>query len=207
MEARFLKLVVNFVTLLFNSDCCCKLVGVPLTCSGVCVCVFAVIRVHGDALYMILTLTCANVWSQQQHGRLPDCLLHTVGRRDGDGEGRGETTIMGAEEGSNANESGLQTARPKITVREVEELEHSTQPTFEVQYGESGGVEAFRKNPLVLFGAFGTAAVLVGGLMAFRSGNSRLSQRLMRMRVVAQGATLTVLGASVASQTNHTTSS
>eukprot|EP00177_Eucheuma_denticulatum_P006407 GFKZ01011691.1.p1 GENE.GFKZ01011691.1~~GFKZ01011691.1.p1 ORF type:complete len:119 (+),score=16.63 GFKZ01011691.1:179-535(+) len=58
-------------------------------------------------------------------------------------------------------------------------------------------LDAIKKNPLVPIGAIGTGAVLLAGLFAFKSGNALLSQRLMRARVVAQGATLGVLAASV----------
>jgi len=47
-----------------------------------------------------------------------------------------------------------------------------------------------KRSPLVLVGAATTAAVLFGGLVSFRSGNFNLSQRMMRYRVLAQGATV-----------------
>lgn len=71
-------------------------------------------------------------------------------------------------------------------------------PTFSVTYGGRDNLEKLRKNPLVPLGALGTGAVLVAGLLAFRSGNTRLSQSLMRARVLAQGATLVMLSLSVA---------
>ena len=46
---------------------------------------------------------------------------------------------------------------------------------------------------LVLVGAASTAAVLFAGLMSFRSGNFNLSQKMMRYRVLAQGATVGVM--------------
>ncbi|CAI5490087.1 unnamed protein product [Closterium sp. Naga37s-1] len=49
------------------------------------------------------------------------------------------------------------------------------------------------KNPLVLLGAFTTAAVLVAGLASFKQGNDRRSQMLMRARVVAQGGTVALM--------------
>lgn len=55
-----------------------------------------------------------------------------------------------------------------------------------------------KKNPLVPLGAVATGIVLCAGLLAFRSGNSALSQKLMRARVFTQGATLGVLATSVA---------
>ncbi|KAI3970528.1 hypothetical protein MKX01_024175 [Papaver californicum] len=46
------------------------------------------------------------------------------------------------------------------------------------------------KSPLVPMGALMTAGVLTAGLISFRQGNSNLGQKLMRARVVAQGATV-----------------
>ena len=75
----------------------------------------------------------------------------------------------------------------------------STSPSFNVKYGDEGGkgMNEFKKNPLVPAGALLTAGVLFGGLVAFQRGNSALSQKLMRARVLAQGATLAVLATSV----------
>lgn len=42
-------------------------------------------------------------------------------------------------------------------------------------------------------GAFITAGVLTAGLVSFRLGNSQLGQKLMRARVVAQGATVAIM--------------
>ncbi|XP_031491280.1 RING-H2 finger protein ATL48-like [Nymphaea colorata] len=49
------------------------------------------------------------------------------------------------------------------------------------------------KNPLVPIGALLTAGVLTAGLISFRQGNSQLGQKLMRARVVAQGATVALM--------------
>ncbi|XVF09244.1 hypothetical protein REPUB_Repub07fG0075400 [Reevesia pubescens] len=49
------------------------------------------------------------------------------------------------------------------------------------------------RNPLVPVGALITAGVLTAGLISFRQGNSRLGQRLMRARVVVQGATVALM--------------
>ncbi|XP_042501234.1 RING-H2 finger protein ATL48-like [Macadamia integrifolia] len=46
------------------------------------------------------------------------------------------------------------------------------------------------KNPFVPIGAILTAGVLTAGLISFRQGNSHLGQKLMRARVVVQGATV-----------------
>lgn len=66
------------------------------------------------------------------------------------------------------------------------------------QVGPAYKLDKLKKNPLVPIGAIGTGMVLIAGLLAFRSGNSALSQKLMRARVFAQGATLGVLATSVA---------
>lgn len=50
-----------------------------------------------------------------------------------------------------------------------------------------------KRNPLVALGALATAGVLVVGLMAFKQGNSKLSQTMMRARVMAQGATVALM--------------
>lgn len=42
------------------------------------------------------------------------------------------------------------------------------------------------RNPLVPLGAFVTTAVLCTGLYAFKTNNVKLSQKMMRMRVMAQ---------------------
>jgi hypothetical protein len=42
-------------------------------------------------------------------------------------------------------------------------------------------------------GALVTAGVLTAGLISFRYGNSQLGQKLMRARVVAQGATVALM--------------
>lgn len=42
-------------------------------------------------------------------------------------------------------------------------------------------------------GALMTAGVLTAGLISFRRGNSHLGQKLMRARVVVQGATVAVM--------------
>ncbi|KAF3792059.1 HIG1 domain family member 2A [Nymphaea thermarum] len=49
------------------------------------------------------------------------------------------------------------------------------------------------KNPLVPIGALITAGILTAGLISFRQGKSHLGQKLMRARVVAQGATVALM--------------
>jgi len=73
----------------------------------------------------------------------------------------------------------------------LDEEAESTLPTFAMPaaYDSDDGAERlsrFRRNPAVLVGAGVTAGVLGAGLLAFNRGDSLWSQRLMRMRVVAQ---------------------
>ncbi|KAL2321852.1 hypothetical protein Fmac_026231 [Flemingia macrophylla] len=49
------------------------------------------------------------------------------------------------------------------------------------------------RNPFVPIGALVTAGVLTAGLISFRQGNSQLGQKLMRARVVVQGATVALM--------------
>lgn len=80
----------------------------------------------------------------------------------------------------------------------IEEGELETAPTFDVEYPvDARKLDIIQKNPLVPIGAVTTAAVLMGGLFAFKRGSQAWSQRLMRARVLAQGATLVVLAHSV----------
>ncbi|KVI09076.1 RING-H2 finger protein ATL48-like [Cynara cardunculus var. scolymus] len=49
------------------------------------------------------------------------------------------------------------------------------------------------RNPFVPIGALLTAGVLTAGLISFKQGNSELGQKLMRARVVTQGATVALM--------------
>ena len=51
-----------------------------------------------------------------------------------------------------------------------------------------------RQDPLVPMGCLATVAMLTGGLYSFRLGQPLISQQFMRARVLAQAATVTVLG-------------
>lgn len=76
--------------------------------------------------------------------------------------------------------------------------EEFTEPTFAMNYPTDGRkIDVLRRNPMVPIGAGVTAAVLMAGLLAFNRGSQIWSQRMMRARVVAQGATLGVLALSV----------
>mmetsp|Transcript_47575 Transcript_47575/g.152454 ORF Transcript_47575/g.152454 Transcript_47575/m.152454 type:complete len:92 (-) Transcript_47575:276-551(-) len=50
-----------------------------------------------------------------------------------------------------------------------------------------------KRNPLVLVGALLTAGVLAAGLVAFKGGNAELQQKMMRLRVMGQGATVLLM--------------
>ena len=49
------------------------------------------------------------------------------------------------------------------------------------------------RDPLVPVGCGATLACLLAGLYTFHTGQAALSQKMMRARVVAQGATIVVL--------------
>ncbi|CAG9787800.1 unnamed protein product [Diatraea saccharalis] len=51
----------------------------------------------------------------------------------------------------------------------------------------------FNENPFVPIGALATAAALSYGLWSFRTGQKRMSQNMMRLRIVAQGFTITAV--------------
>ncbi|KPJ19854.1 HIG1 domain family member 2A [Papilio machaon] len=54
-------------------------------------------------------------------------------------------------------------------------------------------VRKFGENPFVPIGCLATAGALSYGLWCFRTGRTKLSQQMMRMRIVAQGFTITAL--------------
>lgn len=51
----------------------------------------------------------------------------------------------------------------------------------------------FLANPFVPIGCLATAGALSYGLWTFRTGRKRMSQQMMRLRIVAQGFTITAL--------------
>lgn len=55
-----------------------------------------------------------------------------------------------------------------------------------------------KENPFVPIGCLGTAAALTYGLIAFKQGNTRHSQLLMRTRILAQGFTIAAILVGVA---------
>ncbi|CAB3226891.1 unnamed protein product [Arctia plantaginis] len=64
------------------------------------------------------------------------------------------------------------------------------------QQSETTGEKFSRKlneNPFVPIGCLATVGALSYGLWTFRTGHKRLSQQMMRWRIVAQGFTITAL--------------
>ncbi|XP_004932659.1 HIG1 domain family member 2A, mitochondrial [Bombyx mandarina] len=51
----------------------------------------------------------------------------------------------------------------------------------------------FTENPFVPLGCLATAGALSMGLWSFRTGKTRLSQQMMRVRILAQGLTIAAL--------------
>eukprot|EP00171_Calliarthron_tuberculosum_P019528 IDg19528t1 len=69
--------------------------------------------------------------------------------------------------------------------------DYAADPSFDVRYpDDTRKLGMVHNNPLVPAGVALTAAVLFGGLFAFNRGSSMWSQRMMRARVLAQGATV-----------------
>lgn len=70
------------------------------------------------------------------------------------------------------------------------------EPTFEVDYGVAT-IPDRPNNPLVPIGCAVTAGVLGVGLWSFMRGNTALSQKMMRGRLIAQGLTVAAMAASM----------
>ncbi|KAI5705638.1 HIG1 domain family member 2A, mitochondrial isoform X2 [Diaphorina citri] len=90
----------------------------------------------------------------------------------------------------------------KITQQEQDELDWLTlQKKLQVggyeQFTQETGTEKlirkFKENPLVPIGCVATSAALGVGLYSMKLGDRRLSQMMMRTRVVAQGFTVLAL--------------
>lgn len=67
--------------------------------------------------------------------------------------------------------------------------------------GRRSFMERAREDPLVPLGCAATALVLLGGLVTFYKGQTRLSNRFMQARVVAQGVTVAALAAGASATT------
>lgn len=99
---------------------------------------------------------------------------------------------------TNANTTASANVAHKKRIRMAIDPDEMTEPTFDVDYPhDARKLDIIQKNPLVPAGALVTAGVLGAGLLAFKNGSQKWSQRLMRGRVIAQGATLCVLMYSV----------
>ena len=72
---------------------------------------------------------------------------------------------------------------------------------FDAIHPETARDKMLRKineNPLVPIGCLATMGALTYGLYSFRTGNRKMSQLMMRTRIVAQGFTVAALVAGVA---------
>ncbi|XP_038213918.1 HIG1 domain family member 2A [Zerene cesonia] len=65
-------------------------------------------------------------------------------------------------------------------------------------------VRKFQENPFVPLGCAATAGALTYGLWCFRNGKTHMSQTMMRMRILAQGFTITALVVGVVMTTGKT---
>ncbi|KAL1461371.1 hypothetical protein WDU94_013273 [Cyamophila willieti] len=64
---------------------------------------------------------------------------------------------------------------------------------FQQETGSQKFVRKFQENPLVPIGCLATASALVVGLYSMKTGDRKLSQMMMRMRILAQGFTVTCI--------------
>jgi Hypoxia induced protein conserved region len=64
---------------------------------------------------------------------------------------------------------------------------------FEPESGKDKLIRKFKENPFVPIGCLATAAALSVGLYSFKKGERRMSQMMMRTRIVAQGFTVVAL--------------
>ncbi|CAG5028412.1 unnamed protein product [Parnassius apollo] len=86
-----------------------------------------------------------------------------------------------------SNENNEPTDLDWIQLRRDMGTSHHTETTKEKF------IRKFKENPFVPIGCFATAGALSYGLWCFRTGRTKLSQRMMRVRIVAQGLTITAL--------------
>ncbi|KAF4315743.1 hypothetical protein BBO99_00009125 [Phytophthora kernoviae] len=70
----------------------------------------------------------------------------------------------------------------------------TTMSAFPMETGWQKMKRRVREEPLVPLGCLATAAVLVGGLASFRrAADPAVQQKFMRLRVMAQGATVVAM--------------
>ncbi|KAG7201015.1 hypothetical protein KM043_003368 [Ampulex compressa] len=75
------------------------------------------------------------------------------------------------------------------------EINEKTGAMYTGETHRSRLIRKVRENPFVPLGCFVTVAALVYGVWCLRTGNRRMSQNMMRLRVAAQGFTVfAVLG-------------
>ncbi|CAH0719979.1 unnamed protein product, partial [Brenthis ino] len=77
------------------------------------------------------------------------------------------------------------------------QLRREMGPAQHVETTQEKFTRKFRENPFVPIGCLATAGALTYGLWCFRTGRTKLSQRMMRLRIVAQGFTIAALVAGV----------
>ncbi|CAH2084712.1 unnamed protein product [Euphydryas editha] len=73
------------------------------------------------------------------------------------------------------------------------QLRREMGPAHHVETSKEKFVRKFGENPFVPIGCLATAGALSYGLWCFRTGRTKLSQQMMRARIVAQGFTITAL--------------
>ncbi|XP_046977196.1 HIG1 domain family member 2A, mitochondrial [Vanessa cardui] len=73
------------------------------------------------------------------------------------------------------------------------QLRREMGPSYHVETTKEKFARKFSANPFVPIGCLATAGALSYGLWCFRTGRSKLSQQMMRVRIVAQGLTITAL--------------
>merc|ERR1711860_429945 len=101
---------------------------------------------------------------------------------------------MGNMSGSDANSKDA-----AVSSTSSQEDFSSFPPPREVFYNEEGVKEKFirktKENPAVPFGVALTTFALTYGLIQMKTGNKRMSQKMMRLRIFGQGFTIVaVLG-------------
>jgi hypothetical protein len=91
--------------------------------------------------------------------------------------------------------------RPSFGISPFQSLTNATKRTLTMSKVQLHDIEyeweseKKHRSPLVIVGAALTVGVLGAGLFAFKHGNQRVSQQLMRLRVLTQGATVAVMAA------------
>ncbi|XP_055390162.1 HIG1 domain family member 2A, mitochondrial [Condylostylus longicornis] len=87
------------------------------------------------------------------------------------------------------SDTDLEWIQVKKTFGEIGELPETTKEKM---------IRKMKENPLVPIGCLATAGALTFGLYSFRKGDRRMSQVMMRTRILAQGFTVLALIGGVA---------